>query len=335
MSYSDHSTFSGENSSSTFGKEAEPDSLPCLYSNNSITTPPKIAENSLILLGSEQKSAIQKMSTQHKKTASNLSFAVSELARRFGIEKLGFLTLTFKNNIIDSKEAQRRFNSFSNNVLTKRYKEYIRVYERQKRGAIHYHLLIVLSEDIRTGFDFDAIDKRNYSSACSYLRKEWSFLRKSTVTHGFGRSELHPVKSTSEGIARYVGKYISKGVQCRIPDDKGVRLVSYSKGAKIGSTRFSFVSLGSRKWRNKMKVFSQLVAERYDKPKIEYEDLKILLGSKWCWKYSDLIVLLPEKREELTWDIFSYYLDVLEKEKYDHIKIRAQLSVIINRTLAR
>lgn len=329
MSLSNHIINTGINSSSCGGKEAEPDSLPCLYSNNSIENPPKIDENPLSLLASDQKNSIQKMSTQHKKTASNLVFAIQELSRKYGIERLGFFTLTFKDFITDPKESQRRLNSLNSNVLKGRYKANIRVFERCKSGRIHYHFIIVLDDDIRTGFDFDEIKKGSYKSANKHLRAEWSFWRKTAKKFGFGRTELLPVKTTTDGIAKYVGKYISKSVEARKPEDKGVRLVSFSKLARIGSTRFTFVSHGSRAWRNKMKVFADLVAERFNKPKVEYEDLQVLLGTKWCWKFSDLIVLLPEKREELSWDIFQYYLDVLEEEKQDHIKIRYQISQIL------
>lgn len=60
-------------------------------------------------------------------------------------------------------------------MLRDRYPERIRVRERHKNGAIHYHLIVVLPEDIRTGFDFDGISKRDYSSASAYLKAEWAF----------------------------------------------------------------------------------------------------------------------------------------------------------------
>ena len=50
-----------------------------------------------------------------------------------------------------------------------------------------------------------------------------------------------PIKSTSEGISKYVGKYIGKHMESRLDEDKGARLVEYSRGArgvKIANTRF-------------------------------------------------------------------------------------------------
>ena len=44
-------------------------------------------------------------------------------------------------------------------------------------NAVHYHLLVVCPDDIRTGFDFEAIQRRDYRSASSTLRGMWSTLR--------------------------------------------------------------------------------------------------------------------------------------------------------------
>ncbi|WP_052678194.1 rolling circle replication-associated protein [Escherichia coli] len=125
-------------------------SLPCLYSNNSI-------ENHLNSLRFDSLEAARdaafQLNTQVRKSASCLAWNVEFLCSKFGIENLGFLTLTFRDHVLDPKEAQRRFNSLRTNVLRERYQADIRVVERQKSGRIHYHLLVVIGEDIRTGFD--------------------------------------------------------------------------------------------------------------------------------------------------------------------------------------
>lgn len=56
---------------------------------------------------------------------------------------VGLLTLTFEENIIDESEAQRIFDLFRRRVarLYKGWK-FLGVKEYQKRGAIHYHLLV-------------------------------------------------------------------------------------------------------------------------------------------------------------------------------------------------
>ena len=128
---------------------------------------------------------------------------------KYSLERLGFLTLTFAQDIKDPIEAQRRFNSLATHVLRDRYADYIRIWERTKKGRIHYHLLVVLPEDIRTGFSFVEAEFGVYTSAPKALRSEWAFWRSTAKEYGFGRTELLPIRSTAEGIARYVGKYIS------------------------------------------------------------------------------------------------------------------------------
>ncbi|EOO2707924.1 hypothetical protein D4L71_RS26955, partial [Escherichia coli] len=224
-------------------------SLPCLYSNNS-------TENHLNSLRFDSLEAARdaafQLNTQIRKSASCLAWNVDFLCSKFGIENLGFLTLTFRDHVLDPKEAQRRFNSLRTHVLRERYLADIRVMERQKSGRIHYHLLVVIGEDIRSGFDFGACANGDYRSANYRLKQEWAFWRKTAKAYGFGRTELLPIKSNSECISRYVGKYISKHFEARQHRDKGVRLVEYSRNARIASTRMQFVSEGSAEWRRKV-----------------------------------------------------------------------------------
>ena len=304
MLKTDHST----NSILNHGIEkSDQNSLPCLlFSNNSIKTTPKIDENLLQSLAQKPESENQKnrvsensgnnkLSSQQFKSAELLQMAVYELAKKYGISRLGFLTLTFKEFITDSKESQKRLNSLNTNILKNRYQANIRVFERCKSGRIHYHLIIVLPEDIRTGFNFEEIQQNNYRSANKYLRSEWAFWRKTSKKYGFGRTELLPIKSTSEAISKYVGKYISKNVQQRKPKDKGIRLVSYSKTARIGSTKYSFVTEGSKQWRYKVSNFAKIIGTRYGVNDLKYQDLKLFLGPKWAWANRDQIMDMPNK----------------------------------------
>lgn len=260
--------------------------LPCLNSNISNETPqgdPDVAIKSL-----------PKLSTQHRKSAFVLKESVHLLAEKHGLENLGFLTLTFRQHITCPKEAQRRFNSLVTGVIKPRYLEYVGVLERQKSGRIHYHLLVVLTQDIRTGFDFDGIAARDYSSASPGLRSEWAFWRKTAPAYGFGRTELLPVKSTIEAMAKYVGKYISKHIEQRQAEDKGVRLVRYSRGARAGTTRFQFQSPGSQEWRRKVATFAQIVQDRHPETRItELKDLSRILGKRWAYHHRDFILQLP------------------------------------------
>ena len=113
----------------------------------------------------------------HKRTAYALTFEIERLGREYGIERLGFLTLTFADAVIEKREAMKRFRSLVNGVLNDRYERWIRVAERQKSGRWHFHLVVVVPEDIRTGIDFAAIADGVYRSANDALREEWAFWR--------------------------------------------------------------------------------------------------------------------------------------------------------------
>lgn len=239
-------------------------------------------------------STVPKLSTQHRKSAFILKESVNHLADKFGLNYLGFLTLTFADYVTCSRESQKRLNSLLSNVIKLRYREYLGVLERHKSGRIHYHLLVVLNSDIRSGVAFDELSRGIYSSANSYLRSEWAFWRVTAKKYSFGRTELLPVKSSVEAMAKYVGKYIGKHIDSRKSEDKGVRLVRYSTGARIGTTRFMFDSKGSKEWRRKVATFAEIVKSYH--PDCEcnsIEDLSRVMGKQWAYRNRDFILSLP------------------------------------------
>jgi hypothetical protein len=153
---------------------------------------------------------------------------IQGLVIRHGVERIGFLTFTFADDVKTIAEAQRRFNSMNSNGLAGRYVEWVCVVQRHKDGRIHFHLVVVLKQDIRTGFDFAAVKRRDYSSASTYLKAEWSFLRALMPEYQFGRHELLPVRLTG-GFGKYVARYVGRSEDTR-QAEKGARLVRYSKG---------------------------------------------------------------------------------------------------------
>jgi len=102
------------------------------------------------------------------------------------------LTLTFEENIKDLKTANRMFSKFIqrfNYMLTgkkKAYLQYLGVVEFQKRGAIHYHVII---------FNLPYIKHKVYET----IRNIW----------GQGRIELKKV-DTIERLIGYLSKYMVK-----------------------------------------------------------------------------------------------------------------------------
>lgn len=272
----------------------EAGSLPCLNSNICNEGPRNGVPVEPLPSGAGGPPRLAKLSTQHRKSAFILKESVLKLAALYGLEFLGFLTLTFAKHITDPKQAQKHLHSLLSGVIKDRYGEYVGVMERQKSGRIHYHLLVVLKADIRTGFDFDAIANQDYKSASAALRSEWAFWRKTAPAYGFGRTELLPIRSTTEAIAKYVGKYIAKHIEARHLEDKGVRLVRYSTGARAGTTRFQFQSPGSSEWRRKLAIFAQIVQTTHPTRRVAtLSDLTEVLGKRWAYHHREFILAIP------------------------------------------
>jgi hypothetical protein len=226
--------------------------------------------------------------------AAALSWNVAHLCQKFGIERVGFFTLTFADHVTDIREASRRFNSLASHVLKQRYAAHIRVVERQKNGRIHYHLLVVLPDDIRTGADFDAFARRDYKSANNHLRREWAFWRKTAPQYRFGRHELQPIRSDAAAMGQYVGKYIGKHIGHREERDKGARLVSYSGDARMANSKHTALNLHSNEWRAKCLTFSRLVAGMKPHARVtDAADLTHHLGPRWSYHWRDFILALP------------------------------------------
>jgi hypothetical protein len=245
----------------------------------------------------------------HKRSAHCLAVEIRALAKRFGLPRLALLTLTFKDHVLDIWEAQRRFHSLATHILKHRYARTITVWERQESGRIHFHLIIVLAADIRTGLDFAALKARDYRSANAALRSEWAFWRKTAPAYGFGRCELLPIKSNEDGIAYYVGGYISENIRARIEGDKGARLVRYGgyrgepyldqvpKSPTFGQEikfshrtalcRFGWVTESAWLWRHKLKAWAARMGFR------NTEDIAQMYGARWCYHLQEQILREP------------------------------------------
>ncbi len=311
-------------------KAAGRESLPCLNRNisirhgidddsankdgSSVKVSP-VLSSSEVRAKTKQEAELNQFSTAHRKSAYALELNVKAFIDRFGINKVGFMTLTFSDHVTCPKEAQRRFNSLRTNFLKHHYKHYIRVIERTKSGRIHYHLLVATNDDIRRGLNFQQIAARVYKTANDAIKRHWKNLRTAMPKYGFGRCELLPVKTNSKGLARYVAKYIGKHIDSRISNDKGIRLcqtsIDKSSQWKVATSNFQFASLGSKLWRAKLKAwvlemdvyfFEKTLRGGYYPSSTEYESMteynysQLLtqrLGSKWAYKNLDSIAAMP------------------------------------------
>jgi hypothetical protein len=257
------------------------------------------------------------------------------MAKEFGIERIGFLTLTFEDNVIDHREASRRFHSLRTGVLKGRYERGAWARQRQSRGAVHFHCVVPLKADIRTGVDFEAFAnmalprRQRYASAPKALKAEWSAWRDIAPRYHFGRTELLPVRSTKEGIAKYVGRYIGKDFSARLDIDKGARFYGFW-GYGPGERHFrpGFMTAGEWEWlwRQKVKYFALSkgitstmlltvpIGQHYgtvrQKPALEHEPIQYYVkktgltktlsdgmevlthffGKRWAYEYRDDII---------------------------------------------
>ena len=202
--------------------------------------------------------AIGKLNRSELKSEFALVGYIVQMVNTYGLERIGFLTLTFKENLGDAGEAQRRLNNLNRRVIGPLFPVRICVVEPQKRGAVHYHLLVVCESDIRTGVDFEGLRSRDYRSAGKDLKNLWKILREAMPRYGFGRSELMPIRSSSEGISKYVGKYLAKGAAHRIGQFERMRMVRYSCKWRTFSPNFSWFEKG-QDWRTLVSEIARLL----------------------------------------------------------------------------
>lgn len=268
--------------------------LPCLNRNNSDKSLKKHEvfnhEGDVVRLGG--------INGYERKIAFMIESNGTNLFLKNPLEKIGFLTVTFGENLVDFKEASRRINNFQRRVLPLIFPDnnWVQVKETQKRGAIHYHYLGVCSEDIRTGVDFEALAARNYKSAGKHLKGLWALLREKCPKYGLGRHELLPIHKSGEAMAKYVGKYINKCHMYRTSEFKGMRFVAFGKGfERSSSMRFTWsgynykdgkaIPTGGKKWRDTVGEVAEKIGAT------EIEGITKKLGKRWAWHLMEYINL--------------------------------------------
>jgi hypothetical protein len=240
---------------------------------------------------------------------------IQGLCVRHGVGKIGFLTFTFPDEVKTIKEASRRFNSMNSNALAGRYKEWLSVVQRHKDERIHFHLVVVMNQDIRTGFDFEAVKRRDYSSASAYLKAEWAFLRETLPEYSFGRHELLPVRM-AQGFGRYVARYVARAGNTR-QDEKGARLVRFSKNfQRCVCGPFSKFDFIEERARERIPTIVDFLGYR------NVTHLEADLGPRWRYHLARLMYCRDQEIYTVVWyakanlEIFSGRLLAL-KEAFD------------------
>ena len=231
---------------------------------------------------------------------------IKHWAKIHGEEHIFFLTLTFKENLTDPEEAQRRFNNFNRQFnRIKDVQWYYKGIEPQARGAIHYHIVGVTKFKMNPDqVDWDAYKKMNeyrQKKQWGYMRKYqrifsqsnvqevrdmWKVIRRISEGSGMGRSEFLPIRSAG-CVAQYVGKYLNKTFASKengsLP--RGVRRFSYSnKAPQPHGRQFSWVKnqkTGLPIWREKVKVWAHGVGVK------DLDDVAEKYGKKWAINFRD------------------------------------------------
>jgi hypothetical protein len=288
-----------EGAASERGAAAPAAALPCQRSNNCIEEHED-----------ENESAPNQLSPYRRKCRHRLIMAIEWMVKKYGINHVGLLTLTFgvpgsgrgsqatkelREQAKDLDFVQKRWHSLNTNIIAKRYSDWICIPEPHKDGVWHLHVVVVTKVDIRTGTDVETLT--NYSLPAwmrrgkplrnEALAAEWRMLRENACKYRFGRIELLPVKKTGEALARYLADYLSKSFQV-IPSGKRHRLVRLSRGiSKQINMKFSPWTLGNLIYRTRLKMAADMLHFQ------DYGDFANFFGPRWNYYLGDLIAAIP------------------------------------------
>ncbi len=126
---------------------------------------------------------------------------------------------------------------------------------------------------------------RDAIPANDYLRSLWAKLDKGLAAFDFGPVfDLFPIQTNAVAVSRYFIKTFLQGLPHQKPEDKGMRLVTYSRGcprkAKAG-------------WRPKSIWFEQRLEPLLRAFGLNSKaDLKAMLGHRWGFSILQLIHIL-------------------------------------------
>ncbi len=169
-----------------------------------------------------------------------------------------FITLTFKENMIDVEFGNREFNKFVSKVrrVFPTFK-YISIPEFQKRGAVHYHVLTNINFTNKK-LIYEQVDNKKFLHV-----KFWN--------NGFTNVEV--VSKDIKKIVGYISKYMTKTVDNRL---FGHRRYFYSLNLKKPS--ISYLNLNNFRDKkilekiltNKSIIYSNVYLNKFDNEKINF-----------------------------------------------------------------
>lgn len=239
------------------------------------------------------------------KTAYLVRVAILDLVKRVGLENVGMYTFTFAEHL-SIEEAQRRWDSFNTHIISQRYPggNWVKTLEMTK-GTMnhpdplrrhpprpHFHWIghvpgirvgcvmgavtkgkrpeVILARNRGIAGDGPSAVKLHVQFPGPVLVQERHFFASVAQRYGFGSwNDISPIKADDPArAAQYAAKYVVKSFGNRPAVLKGKRLVSFGKGVKPGTTRFS--SIGGRAGRFREGVALFCLRHGY-----EWEDLPL------------------------------------------------------------
>ena len=240
------------------------------------------------------------------KKAESLHKNLQSMIEKHGVERVVLCTLTFANDPKSMKTAQKRFDSINTHLLGSLFVCHITAVHRgTQRGRIHYHLIAVCRDDVRSGFDFEIwnallahvhlfgrnnaryrqLSKALFATANPALKAIWKTFRDRAEGYGFGMVETYPIRSNAEAVGRYVGSYVRVAAENRQFRDKRMRTLRYSlgKGERVASAQFSWVNGPAALWRSGCRMLGLLLG---------LDDFKTTFGKRWAWELRAMIGVL-------------------------------------------
>lgn len=150
-----------------------------------------------------------------KRSKLNLQRLIKSNEEKFKV----FITLTFEENMLDIKQANKLLSKFLNNMKNRYFSDlcYICIPEFQKRGAIHYHLI--------TNIDYDNLKllSKEEKKIWDKRKKKWQIFKTCNYwKNGFSSV----IKLENINIVGYLSKYMTKDIDNRL---FGFRRYTYSQ----------------------------------------------------------------------------------------------------------
>jgi hypothetical protein len=250
---------------------------------------------------------LNKLLGSSKKSAEALYQQILAYGNKFGVEKLAFLTVTFAGEAPTMEYAMKCFKVFLNSFLRRRYVAGVRVTERgDKKGRLHFHIVVVMDQDVRTGFDFS---KTNYKgenpTASPYFQVEHEAIKAALAKYGFGPVHwFEPAKESLEALARYVAAYVAKNISKRLPGDKKARLWGcWGDVPRACSCQFARVTPNRWLWGQKVKIWAAshgfMEGEGRGQSFDVMDRLKEVFGARWCFHFQKDILAVDIKEHGL------------------------------------